>query len=234
MPAKHQQPTVLIVEDEVAIRKMIHFSLTSQGFNVIGVDKFADARRVMANSLPDIILLDWMLPDVNGIEIIKRLKRDTSTKNIPIIMLTAKAEEQNKIKGLNAGADDYIVKPFSPKELVARIHAVLRRGTLVDPGGIIQVNSVKLDTKKQLVTINDHVLKLSKTEYRLLLFFASNEGAVYSRQQLLDYVWGGEKDVTERTVDVYIRRLRAVLAQHNCDDHIQTVYGSGYCFTALK
>ncbi len=225
---------VLIIEDELPIRSMLRYALEMAGFSV---DEASDARQAeqkLAKQLPDFILLDWMLPERSGIEFTKQLKKNKLTQNIPIILLTAKAEEENKILGLEAGADDYVVKPFSPRELIARIKAVLRRGPLELPDGTITVRNMKVNTDNQRVTIADEAIKLGPLEYRLLCFLLTHPNRVYSRDELLTHVWGGDAYIDERTVDVHIRRLRKQLKPGNHDTLVQTVHGSGYRFSEKK
>jgi two-component system phosphate regulon response regulator PhoB len=222
--------TILIIEDEAPIRDMIRFALESADFDVMEAENTKEAERLIAQRIPDLILLDWMLPGENGIQFTKKAKSNFSTENIPIILLTAKAEEESKIKGLETGADDYITKPFSPRELIARIKTVLRRGILINSHGIIRVQDLHLNTNTHQVTINDAVIELAPIEYKLLYFFLTHQDRVYSREQLLDHIWGGENYIDERTVDVQVRRLRKQLKLHGYDSHIKTVHGAGYQF----
>jgi two-component system phosphate regulon response regulator PhoB len=222
--------TVLIVDDESAIREMIAVALEMADYECMEAADAREAHALIIDRQPDIILLDWMLPGASGIELARRLKKDETTANIPIIMLTAKVEEDNKIRGLEVGADDYITKPFSPRELVARLKAVLRRAT---PPGIdapIDVDGLTLDPSSHRVTANDSSLSIGPTEYRLLQFFMTHQERVHTRSQLLDQVWGGNVYVEERTVDVHIRRLRKALGERH-DYLIQTVRGAGYRFS---
>jgi two-component system phosphate regulon response regulator PhoB len=222
--------TVLIVDDEPAIREMIAVALEMADYECIEAADAREAHALIIDRQPDIILLDWMLPGTSGIELARRLKKEETTADIPIIMLTAKVEEDNKIRGLEVGADDYITKPFSPRELVARLKAVLRRAT---PPGIdspIDVDGLTLDPSSHRVTTNDSSLSIGPTEYRLLQFFMTHQERVYTRSQLLDQVWGGNVYVEERTVDVHIRRLRKALGDRH-DYLIQTVRGAGYRFS---
>ncbi|MBQ0747338.1 MAG: phosphate regulon transcriptional regulator PhoB [Marinobacter sp.] len=222
--------TVLIVDDEPAIREMIAVALEMADYECLEAADAREAHALIIDRQPDIILLDWMLPGTSGIELARRLKKEETTANIPIIMLTAKVEEDNKIRGLEVGADDYITKPFSPRELVARLKAVLRRAT---PPGIdapIEVDGLTLDPSSHRVTANDSFLSVGPTEYRLLQFFMTHQERVYTRSQLLDQVWGGNVYVEERTVDVHIRRLRKALGARH-DHLIQTVRGAGYRFS---
>lgn len=223
--------SLLIIEDEVAIREMIKFALSSHDFTVIEASDAKEATIHISNHIPDLILLDWMLPGISGIDFAKDLKRNAVTRNIPIIIITARAEEENKIKGLETGADDYITKPFSTRELIARIRSVLRRGPLVTPEGMIHFNALCLNTATHQVEINHCSIFLSPIEYKLLYFFMTHQSRVYNRSQLLDHVWGGNHYIDERTVDVHIRRLRTRLKPHGYDQHIKTVRGAGYQFT---
>ncbi|MBK1850848.1 MULTISPECIES: phosphate regulon transcriptional regulator PhoB [unclassified Marinobacter] len=222
--------TVLIVDDEPAIREMIAVALEMADYHCMEAADAREAHALIIDKQPDIILLDWMLPGTSGIELARRLKKEETTSDIPIIMLTAKVEEDNKVRGLEVGADDYITKPFSPRELVARLKAVLRRAT---PPGIdspIEVDGLILDPSSHRVTANDSSLNIGPTEYRLLQFFMTHQERVYTRSQLLDQVWGGNVYVEERTVDVHIRRLRKALGEQH-DYLIQTVRGAGYRFS---
>jgi two-component system phosphate regulon response regulator PhoB len=222
---------ILIIEDEVAIRDIIQFALTPAGFEIIEAGEVAEAEKKLANAIPDLILLDWMLPDVSGIEFSKRLKRNPLTKHIPIIMLTAKAEEENKIKGLESGADDYVTKPFSPRELIARINTVLRRGPLVDTDGIIQFAKMSINVNNHQVRIDNQLLSLTAIEYKLLCFFVTHPNRIYTREQLLNHVWGLNTYINERTVDVQVKRLRKQLKTYGCEHYLKTVRGSGYQFS---
>jgi two-component system phosphate regulon response regulator PhoB len=227
---KQQGRKILIVDDEPAIRDMIAVALEMAGFQCLEAATAKDAYALAVDEKPQMILLDWMLPGTTGIELARRLKRDDLCNDVPIIMLTAKSEEDNKILGLEAGADDYITKPFSPRELVARLKAVLRRTT---PQGIeepIQVDGLILDPIRHRVNANEEQLDIGPTEFRLLQFFMTHQERAYSRTQLLDQVWGGNVYVEERTVDVHIRRLRKTLGS-NFDYLIQTVRGTGYRFS---
>lgn len=221
---------VLVVDDEAPIREMISVALEMAGYECIGAESGQDALSIITDQKPDMILLDWMMPNMSGVELARRLRKDEVTSDIPIIMLTAKGEEENKVMGLEAGVDDYITKPFSPRELVARLKAVLRRST---PKGIeepVSVEGLTLDPISHRVTAYDKPIELGPTEFRLLQFFMTHQDRAYSRGQLLDMVWGGNVYVEERTVDVHIRRLRKALG--NQHDHlVQTVRGTGYRFS---
>jgi two-component system phosphate regulon response regulator PhoB len=223
--------TVLLVEDEAPIRDMIAVALERADYRVLEADNVQDAHAMVVDHCPDLVLLDWMLPGASGIELARRLKRDTATAELPIIMLTAKSEEDNKIQGLEAGADDYITKPFSPRELVARLKAVLRRTTPQGVDDAIELDGLRLDPASHRVSVYGQALELGPTEYRLLQFFMTHQERVYTRSQLLDQVWGGNVYVEERTVDVHIRRLRKALGQPH-QALIQTVRGTGYRFSA--
>lgn len=222
--------TILIVDDEAPIREMIAVALEMAGYECLEAETTQQAHASIIDSKPDLILLDWMLPGTTGIELARRLKRDDMTSDIPIIMLTAKGEEDNKIQGLEVGADDYITKPFSPRELVARLKAVLRRTGPVDSEAPIEVNGLHLDPVSHRVTIDDSPADMGPTEYRLLQFFMTHQERAYTRGQLLDQVWGGNVYVEERTVDVHIRRLRKALGE-TYENLVQTVRGTGYRFS---
>jgi two-component system phosphate regulon response regulator PhoB len=223
---------ILIVEDEKPIREMIAFGLRRAGYDVAEAEDTAEARSRIADRRPDLMLVDWMLPDQSGLELTRQIKRDRDTQELPIIMLTARAEEGDKVAGLECGADDYVTKPFSPRELVARINAVLRRTTPGGPDELVRANGLVLDQAGHRVLVGDATVSLGPTEYRLLSFFMTHADRVYSRSQLLDRVWGGNVYVEERTVDVHIRRLRKALEAHGYDRYIQTVRGAGYRFSS--
>ena len=222
---------ILVVEDERPIREMIAFGLRRAGFEVREAADARSGRAEVANKLPDLLLVDWMLPDTSGLEFTRALKRDRETREVPIIMLTARAEEGDKVAGLEGGADDYITKPFSPRELLARINAVLRRTTPVEGTERIDIEGLVLDQSSQRVSSGERTVALGPTEYRMLAFFMTHPERVYTREQLLDRVWGGNVYVEERTVDVHIRRLRKALEAFAYDRFIQTVRGSGYRFS---
>ncbi|MCF6219152.1 MAG: phosphate regulon transcriptional regulator PhoB [Gammaproteobacteria bacterium] len=222
---------ILMVEDEAAIREMVCFTITQAGYQVSEAESVADARVAIADSLPDLILLDWMLPGVSGIEYARALKKDEMTKHIPIIMLTARGDEFDKIRGFEVGADDYITKPFSVKELQARIKAVLRRSVPALDEEVIDVDGLQLDMSSHRVMANGRSLEMGPTEFRMLHFFMSHLERVFSRGQLLDRVWGGNVYIDERTVDVHIRRLRKALEPEKYDRYVQTVRGAGYRFS---
>lgn len=220
---------ILIVDDEAPIREMIAVALEMAGYSCMEAENAQQAHAMILDHMPDLVLLDWMMPGTSGIELARRLKRDELTATLPIIMLTAKGEEDNKIQGLETGADDYITKPFSPRELVARLKAVLRRTLPVDGDAPLEVQGLVLDPISHRITINGEPADFGPTEYRLLLFFMTHPERAYTRGQLLDQVWGSNVYVEERTVDVHIRRLRKALQDH--DHLIQTVRGTGYRFS---
>ena len=222
---------ILIVDDESAIRDMLRVALEMAEYYCLEASNAQDAHALIVDEKPDLILLDWMMPGTSGIELARRLKRDEVTADIPIIMLTAKGEEDNKIQGLEVGADDYITKPFSPRELVARLKAVLRRADPKISGQPIIVQGLCLDPASHRVTIHDQSLDMGPTEYRLLEFFLTHQERAYTRGQLLDHVWGGNVYVEERTVDVHIRRLRKAMSIDGHEDLVQTVRGTGYRFS---
>jgi len=224
--------TILVVDDEQSIRDMLRLALEMADFNVIEANNAQTAHSLIVDTPPHLILLDWMMPGTSGIELARRLKKDDVTSDIPIIMLTAKGEEDNKIQGLEIGADDYITKPFSPRELLARLKAVLRRTVVTAETKPIEVDRLCLNPQSHRVTINEQPIQIGPTEYRLLEFFLTHQDRVYNRGQLLDHVWGGNVYVEERTVDVHIRRLRKALTIDDHDKLIQTVRGAGYRFSA--
>jgi two-component system phosphate regulon response regulator PhoB len=223
---------ILVVEDERPIREMIAFGLRRAGFEVREAADARTGRAEVANKLPDLLLVDWMLPDTSGLEFTRALKRDRETRELPVIMLTARAEEGDKVAGLEGGADDYITKPFSPRELLARINAVLRRALPAEGTERIDIEGLVLDQSSQRVSSGERTVALGPTEYRMLAFFMTHPERVYTREQLLDRVWGGNVYVEERTIDVHIRRLRKALEEFGHDRLIQTVRGSGYRFSA--
>lgn len=223
---------ILLVEDEPAIQELLAFNIRQCGYQPIQAEDASTALAHVNRELPDLILLDWMLPGIGGIELAKRWRADPRTKNVPIIMLTARTEERDKITGLESGADDYITKPFSPRELMARIRAVLRRRAPEMSEETVSVGALALSPTTHRVSANGESLDLGPTEFRLLHFFMTHTERVYSRSQLLDQVWGDHVFVEERTVDVHIRRLRQSLEPSGLDNMIQTVRGSGYRFSA--
>ncbi|SHE23656.1 phosphate regulon transcriptional regulator PhoB [methanotrophic endosymbiont of Bathymodiolus puteoserpentis (Logatchev)] len=225
------QFTILVVEDEEAIRNMLVMVLQQYNFNVLEATDVMQAQSLLENNLPDLILLDWMLPCITGDEWTRRLKSNESYRDLPIILVTAKGEESDKIRGLDLGADDYITKPFSPKELIARIKAVLRRSGKIHDLTQIKFHDIVLDTEQHRVSIADKQIEVSPTEFRLLSFFLTHPEKVYNRTQLLDQVWGRSVYIEERTVDVHIRRLRKILANYGREEWLQTVRGFGYRFS---
>lgn len=227
---------ILIVEDEPAIKDMIAITLDLAGYDSISAESAHQAHVAVVDSKPDLILLDWMLPGGSGIELARRLKQEELTEGIPIIMLTAKASEDNKVQGLNAGVDDYVTKPFSPRELVARIKAVLRRTQGSQQDKVLRVYDLELDPSSHRISIEGQPVEMGPTEFRLLKFFMSHQEKVFSRDRIQDQVWGGNVYLDERTIDVHIRRLRKALSSaENCSINyarlIQTVRGAGYRFS---
>jgi two-component system phosphate regulon response regulator PhoB len=222
---------ILVVEDETPIREMITFVLEQNGFNSVEAVDIREAKEKIVEPYPDLILLDWMLPGGSGVKLAKELKQGEYSRNIPIIMLTARADEDDKVMGLDAGVDDYVTKPFSPKELIARIKAVIRRVSPTLLAEKVEFHGLKLDPVSHHVTINEEALDLGPTEFRLLHFFMTHTERVYSREQLLDNVWGTNVYVEDRTVDVHIRRLRKAISGAGHEDFIQTVRGAGYRFS---
>ena len=224
--------TILVVEDEPAIQELIAYNLKQAGHQPLRADNAEQALNLVANALPDLVLLDWMLPGLSGIEFARRLRADKRTRSIPIIMLTARSDEQDKLQGLETGADDYITKPFSPRELNARIKAVLRRRAPEMTDDVVQLGGLKLDPATHRVTGKGEPVELGPTEFRLLHFLMTHGERVHSRTQLLDQIWGDHVFVEERTVDVHIRRLRKALEPTELDGLVQTVRGTGYRFSA--
>ena len=222
---------ILVVEDEAAIRQMIAFNLSRAGFEVEEAEDCSSARPRIADSRPDLLLVDWMLPDSTGLELTRTLRREDANREMPIIMLTARAEERDKLLGLDGGADDYITKPFSPRELLSRINAVLRRAAPPADEPLV-AGDLQLDPVSHRVFVGEREIRLGPTEYRLLKFLMENADRVYSRTQLLDFVWGQNVYIEERTVDVHVRRLRKVLEDFKVEHYIQTVRGAGYRFSA--
>jgi two-component system, OmpR family, phosphate regulon response regulator PhoB len=225
---------ILLVEDEPGIQELLKLNLGQAGHQVTATSDAEDALQYLRNTLPDVILLDWMLPGMSGIDLCKRLRADSRYQPVPIIMLTARGEEQDRVAGLDTGADDYITKPFSPRELVSRIRAVLRRRAPQMTEEPVEIAGLKLDPLSHRVTADHAPIELGPTEFRLLHFFMTHPERVYSRSQLLDQVWGDDVFVEERTVDVHIRRLRLALEVSGYDALVQTVRGSGYRFSVQK
>lgn len=222
---------ILIVEDEPAIQELLAFNVIQAGFQALRAEDADSAWQQIRGNVPDLILLDWMLPNISGVVLAKQFRADTRTRDVPIIMLTARGDERDKVLGLESGADDYITKPFSPRELMARIRAVLRRHLPSLPDETLVAGGLKLSPNSHRVTAKGIAVELGPTEFRLLHFFMTHAERVYSRTQLLDQVWGTQVFVEERTVDVHIRRLRAALEPVKMDNVIQTVRGSGYRFS---
>ncbi len=229
MPA--EKVRILIVDDEEAIREMLGYTLMKEGYTCIEAGSVDEARARIKAETPNLILLDWMLPGMSGIDYARRLRSVPETRDIPIIMLTARGDEDDMVRGLETGADDYITKPFSTKELLARVKVVLRRSSPNNAAAVITVEGLVLDPETYRVTANDENLDLSPTEFKLLHFFVTHPERVYSRSQLLDQVWGENVYVEERTVDVHIRRLRKILEAYGYDRYIQTVRSVGYRFS---
>lgn len=226
--ARHK---ILIIDDEPAIREMVAVALELGDFEVLEADNALRGHEIIVDRRPDLVLLDWMLPSISGIELARRLKREETTAEIPIIMLTAKSEEDNKIQGLDVGADDYITKPFSTRELISRIKAVLRRSSAIANDKLIEIDGLCLDPLSHRITANNTPIDMGPTEYRLLEFFMTHQERAYSRTQLLDQVWGANVYVEDRTIDVHIRRLRKALEPQGYDRFVQTVRGTGYRFS---
>jgi len=221
---------ILIVDDEPSIRELIRFSLKSSGFSILEAGHADEAREVILAERPDLVLLDWMLPGRSGAELARELKQNPKTRKLPIIMLTARGEEADKIEGFDAGVDDYVTKPFSPLELEARIKAVLRRSSR-EEDECLEAKGMRLDTLSHRVTVNGKALDLSPTEFKLLHFFMAHPDRAFTRAQLLDQVWGDNVYVEERTVDVHVRRLRKELEPSGHHTLIHTVRGVGYRFS---
>jgi two-component system phosphate regulon response regulator PhoB len=225
---------VVVVEDEDAVRELLAVTLEGAGYTVLLAADVTEAERLMAERAPNLILLDWMMPGTSGIEYTRRLRKDAALREVPIIMLTAKAEEHSKVAGLDAGVDDYVTKPFSPRELLARIKAVLRRSG-GDGSEVVRVDGgLQMDLAQHRVLAGGQPVQVGPTEFRLLHFFMTHPERVYSRSQLLDQVWGRNVYIEERTVDVHIRRLRKALEPHRCENLVQTVRGVGYRFSAQE
>jgi two-component system phosphate regulon response regulator PhoB len=223
--------TVLVVDDEPNIREVIRFALEGSAFRVLEAGHADEARRLIQSGEPDLILLDWMLPGRSGLELAQQLKQNSKTKTIPIIMVSARGEEEDRVRGLETGADDYIAKPFSPREMVARVNAVLRRSKPDEPADQIEIGGLRIDNLSHRVSVNGQRIEVAPTEYRLLHFLMSHAERAFSRSQLLDQVWGEQVYVEERTVDVHVRRLRKTLETTGHDHLLQTVRGVGYRFS---
>ena len=224
---------VLIVDDEFAIRDMLRMALEIAEYECLEADTISEAHRLIVDERPDIVLLDWMLPGGSGIELLRRIKRSEATRDIPVVMLTAKAAEDNVIQGLDVGADDYVTKPFAPRELIARIRALLRRTAGSEESSVLEVKGLTLDQESRRIFLDGRPIEMGPTEFNLLQFFMSHPERAYTRGQLLDHVWGANVYVEERTVDVHIRRLRKALQTPDADysELVQTVRGTGYRFS---
>jgi two-component system, OmpR family, phosphate regulon response regulator PhoB len=222
------QPNILIVEDEAALVELLTYNLQKAGFRTAVARDGDEAMLAVEETRPDLVLLDWMLPYVSGIEICRRLRRDSDTRDMPIILLTARSEEDDRVRGLEAGADDYVIKPFSPTELVARVRAVMRRTRPAFDKDVLTYSDIVMDTATHRVTRSDLPVDLGPTEYRLLRFLLEHPGRVFSREQLLDSVWGQDAYIEPRTVDVHIRRLRKAMNLPGLADIIRTVRSAGY------
>ena len=222
------RPTVLLVEDEPAQRELLAYNLEAEGFDVIAADNGEDGLILVDENDPDLIVLDWMMPQLSGIEVCRRLKSNSKTRQIPVVMLSARAEEVDRVRGLETGADDYVVKPYSVIELMARVKAHLRRIRAAAVGDLLEYGDIMLDPETHKVFRSQSELKLGPTEFRLLSTFMEKPGRVWSRDQLLDRVWGRDIYVDTRTVDVHVGRLRKALCQHGGDDPLRTVRGAGY------
>ena len=223
--------SILVIDDEPAIRDMLQIALDAAGFKVELAEDEKQEYPIFIDTPPDLILLDWMMPGTSGIEFLRKLRRDELNINIPVIMLTAKVEEASKISGLDSGADDYIAKPFSPRELVSRVKAILRRTSGKNLKDVIKVGGMTFDPISHRVSINEKIIPLGPTEYKLLQFFLTHQERVYTRDQILDYVWGRNVYLDERTVDVHIRRLRKAISIAGHENYVQTVRGAGYRFS---
>jgi len=221
--------SILVIDDEPAIRDMLQIALDAAGFKVVLAEDAKQAYPIIIDTPPDLILLDWMMPGTSGIELLRRLRRDEI--NVPVIMLTAKVEEASKISGLDSGADDYIAKPFSPRELISRVKAILRRTSEESMKEVIFAGALKLNQLNRRVNIGDTLVSLGPTEYKLLQFFLTHQDRVYTRDQILDNVWGRNVYLDERTVDVHIRRLRKAISIAGHENYVQTVRGAGYRFS---
>ncbi len=228
MMAGNEQPTVLVVEDESAQREVLAYNLEAEGFRVTSAENGEEALILVDEVSPDIIVLDWMLPSVSGIEVCRRLKARSDTRHVPIIMLSARSEEVDRVRGLETGADDYVIKPYSVVELMARVRTQLRRTRPSSVGMVLEFSDIRLDPESHKVFRDGNTLKLGPTEFRLLTTFMEKPGRVWSREQLLDRVWGRDIYVDTRTVDVHIGRLRKALCQYGGEDPLRTVRGAGY------
>ena len=225
--------TLLLVEDDPALSELLEYRFTNEGYRVRATADGDEALVLAAEEVPDLVILDWMIEGTSGIEVCRRLRRDKATSHVPIIMLTAREAEDDRIRGLETGADDYVTKPFSPRELLARVSAVLRRIRPALAGETLEVGDIKLDPVAHKVSRRGQALQMGPTEYRLLKFFMESPGRVFSRNQLLDGVWGTGSDIELRTVDVHIRRLRKAIEMQHAADPIRTVRSAGYAFEAV-
>jgi two-component system, OmpR family, phosphate regulon response regulator PhoB len=224
---------ILVVEDEEAIRDMLIMVLEQAGFATMAAESAIEAQSALDQTFPDLILLDWMLPVTSGVEWVRRLKKEAIYQDIPVILLTARGEEEDKVKGLEVGADDYVTKPFSPKELIARIRAVLRRAGKISATDTVSVGDLQLDMGQHRFSIGNRQVDISPTEFRMVQFFMTHPDKVFSRSQLLDQIWGRSVFIEERTIDVHIRRLRKILDEYERGDLLQTVRGFGYKFSLI-
>jgi two-component system, OmpR family, phosphate regulon response regulator PhoB len=230
-PPRSNQTTVVVVEDDKGIQELLRFTLERGGYQTFCADSAEQAEALLHQSLPDVVIIDWMLPGISGLALTRKLRADSRTRSLPIIMVTARGEEPDRVSGLEGGADDYIVKPFSPKELIARVQAVLRRRTPELAGGTLNIGPLQLDTDSHEARVNGERIALTPAEFRLLRFLMANPGRVYTRQQLLDSVWGDHVYIEDRTVDAHIRRLRVALGPH-AEQMVETVRGAGYKLSA--
>jgi two-component system phosphate regulon response regulator PhoB len=231
--ANKSAPLILIIEDEPAQMELISYNLKAQGFQITRADNGEDGLELIQDVLPDLIILDWMLPGVSGIEICRQIKKQKTTRKVPVIMLTARGEEADRVRGLDTGADDYVVKPYSINEMIARVRALLRRTRPGSIGETLSFGDLELNSEQHKVTRNGQSVKLGPTEFRLLVTFMESPKRVWSRHNLLDRVWGMDSDVDDRTVDVHIGRLRKALKQKGEPDPIRTVRGTGYSLDTM-
>ena len=227
LQARSNLPTVVVVEDDHGIQELLRFTLERGGYQALCADSAEQAELLLRQSLPDVVIIDWMLPGLSGLALTRKLRNDARTRGLPIIMVTARGEEPDRVAGLEGGADDYIVKPFSPKELIARVQAVLRRRAPELAGGTLTLGPLQLDTDSHEARVSGERIALTPAEFRLLRFFMANPGRVYTRQQLLDNVWGDHVYIEDRTVDAHIRRLRVALGAQ-AEQMVETVLGAGY------